>query len=196
VEGTSKKDSFLLVTAHYDHLGHMGKKAYFPGANDNASGTAMLLELARYYALPENRLPYSILFIGFAAEEAGLVGSKHYVEHPLVPLSSIKFMVNLDLMGSGKEGITVVNGSVFPKEFGLLDSLNKANSWFPKVVARGKAANSDHYFFTEKGVPAFFIYTLGEITAYHDIYDTASVVTLSKFKESFRLITGFFSKFD
>ncbi len=196
VEGVSKKDSFLLISAHYDHLGQLGKDTYFPGANDNASGVAMLLELARYYALPENRLPYSILFIGFAAEEAGLVGSKFYVEHPQTPLSSIKFMLNLDLMGSGKEGITLVNGSLFPKEFGVVDSLNKAHSWFPKVVPRGKAANSDHYFFTEKGVPAFFMYTLGEITAYHDVNDTPQVVTFSKFREAFELIIGFFATFD
>lgn len=191
VEGTSKKDSFLLITAHYDHLGHIGKKAYFPGANDNASGVSMLLELAHYYALPENRPPYSVLFIAFAAEEAGLVGSKYFVEHPLVPLSSIRFMLNLDLMGSGKEGLTVVNGSVFTKEFASIDSLNKAHNWFPKIVARGKAANSDHYFFSEKGVPAFFMYTLGEITAYHDVNDKPEVVTFSKFKESFQLITSF-----
>lgn len=193
VEGTNKKDSFLLITAHYDHLGHMGKKAYFPGANDNASGVSMLLELARYYSLPENRLPYSVLFIAFAAEEAGLVGSKYFVEHPLVPLPQIKFMLNLDLMGSGKEGLTVVNGSVFSKEFSAIESLNKANNWFPKIVARGKAANSDHYFFSEKGVPAFFMYTLGEITAYHDVNDNPEVVTFSKFKEAFWLITSFFS---
>lgn len=193
VEGTSKKDSFLLITAHYDHLGHMGKKAYFPGANDNASGVSMLLELAHYYSQPDHRLPYSVLFIAFAAEEAGLVGSKYFAEHPLVPLPQLKFMLNLDLMGSGKEGLTVVNGSVFSKEFFTIDSLNKANNWFPKIVARGKAANSDHYFFSEKGVPAFFIYTLGEITAYHDVNDKPEVVTFSRFKEAFQLITSFFS---
>ena len=188
----SKKDSFLLITAHYDHLGRMGRETYFPGANDNASGIAMLLELARFYSLPENRLPYSLMFVGFAAEEAGLVGSKFYVNNPLFPLAKIKFMLNLDLMGSGKEGVTVVNGAVFNKEFQLLDSLNKANNWLPLVKPRGKAANSDHYFFSEKGVPAFFMYTNGEITAYHDVDDTPSVVTFSKFKEVFALITAFF----
>lgn len=192
VEGTTKKDSFLVLTAHYDHLGQMGGATYFPGANDNASGIATLLELARQYALPENRLPYSIVFIGFAAEEAGLIGSKYFVEHPLVPLASIKFLVNLDLMGSGKEGLTVVNGMVLPKQFGIIDSLNKANAWFSKLVPRGKSANSDHYFFSEKGVPAIFMYTMGEITAYHDVDDTPQVVTFSKLREVVSLINAFF----
>jgi aminopeptidase YwaD len=195
IEGTSKKDSFLLISAHYDHLGMMGNKTYFPGANDNASGVAMMLEMARYFALPENRLPYSILFIGFAAEEAGLVGSKFFTEHPLVPLPNIKFMLNLDLMGSGKEGITVVNGTVFPQEFASLDSLNKTNNLLVQVKPRGKAANSDHYHFSEKGVPAFFIYTMGEIKAYHDVFDRPEVVTFSRFKECFELVRKFLKAF-
>lgn len=193
IEGTTKKDSFLVVTAHYDHLGRMGKDTYFPGANDNASGVAMMLEMAHYFADSLHRLPYSVLFIGFAGEEAGLVGSQFYANNPLFPLSKIKFLLNLDLMGSGKDGITVVNGSVFGKEFGMLDSLNKANNYLPLVKPRGKAANSDHYHFSEKGVPAFFVYTMGEITAYHDVDDTPSVVTFSKFKEVFFLLTGFLS---
>ena len=195
LEGTSQKDSLLVISAHYDHLGKMGKDTYFPGANDNASGVAMLLELARFYAQPENRLPYTIVFIAFAAEEAGLVGSKYFTENPLFPLSKIRFMLNLDLMGSGKEGIAVVNGSVFVKEFSALDSLNKTNNFFPFIKPRGKAANSDHYHFSEKGVPAFFIYTMGEITAYHDVYDKPEVVTFSKFKETFALITAYLKKF-
>ena len=193
VEGTTKKDSFLVVTAHYDHLGRMGKDTYFPGANDNASGVAMMLEMAHYFADSLHRLPYSVLFIGFAGEEAGLVGSQFYANNPLFPLSKIKFLLNLDLMGSGKDGISVVNGSVFGKEFGMLDSLNKANNYLPLVKPRGKAANSDHYHFSEKGVPAFFVYTMGEITAYHDVDDTPSVVTFSKFNEVFSLLTGFLS---
>jgi len=194
VEGGTKKDSFLVVTAHYDHLGRMGKNTYFPGANDNASGVAMMLEMAHYFSDSIHRLPYSVLFIGFAGEEAGLVGSQFYANNPLFPLSKIKFLLNLDLMGSGKEGITVVNGTVFGKEFGMLDSLNKANNYLPLLKPRGKAANSDHYHFSEKGVPAFFVYTMGEITAYHDVYDTPSVVTFSKFKEVFALLTAFLSR--
>ena len=75
VKGTSKPDSVLVITAHYDHLGGMGSKTYFPGANDNASGVSFLLSLAKYYAT--NPQPYTMAFICFAGEEAGLLGSKY-----------------------------------------------------------------------------------------------------------------------
>ena len=107
----------ILFTAHYDHLGRMGKDTYFPGANDNASGTAMLFSIAKYFK--ENPSEFNIMFIAFAGEEAGLVGSKYFVEHPIVKLKKIKFVINLDIMGSGEAGVTVVNGSLFEK-MGLL----------------------------------------------------------------------------
>ena len=101
VQGTQFPDSFVVFTAHYDHLGAMGKDAYFPGANDNASGVSMLLNLARYYKAHPAK--YSVVFLFFSGEEAGLLGSKYYSEHPLFPLSTIKFLTNLDLLGTGDD---------------------------------------------------------------------------------------------
>lgn len=196
VKGTIFPDSFIIFSAHYDHLGGLGSKCFFPGANDNASGIAMLLELARFYSMPENRPTHSILFIAFGAEEVGLLGSKFYVNHPLVPLKQTKFVINLDLVGSGKDGLTVVNGQVFVKEFEILNKLNNEQNLFSLIKRRGKAANSDHFHFSESGVKSFFIYTMGEITAYHDIYDVSSNVTLSKFKELFLLLTLFVKNID
>ncbi|WP_066506134.1 M28 family metallopeptidase [Rufibacter sp. DG15C] len=191
--GTSKPDSFLVVTAHYDHVGRMGKEVLFPGAHDNASGTAMLLELAHYYAQPQNRPKYSVAFMAFAAEEAGLVGSEFYTEHPLFPLANIKMLVNLDLMSTGEEGMMVVNGSVFTKQFSLLQQLNQQHQFLPTLKVRGKASNSDHYYFSEKGVPSFFFYTLGGTTTeYHHPKDTAGTLPLTKFKEVIGLIQAFF----
>ena len=178
VKGTAKPDSFIFITAHYDHLGGMGKDTYFPGANDNASGVALLLSLAKYYAA--HPLKYSVGFILFAGEEAGLVGSKYYTENPLVPLKNIRFLINTDLAGTGDEGITVVNATEFPNEFALMTKINDENKYLTKVNPRGKAANSDHYFFTEKGVPAFFFYTLGGIKAYHDVFDRAATLPLNE----------------
>ena len=97
----------------------------------------------------------------------------------------------MDIVGTGDESITVVNGTEYPARFAALDSLNKANHLLPAVVKRGKAANSDHYFFTQKGVPAFFIYTNGKQKAYHDVFDTAETLPLSKYKELFTLFTLF-----
>jgi hypothetical protein len=189
IPGTIKPDSLIVITAHYDHLGGMGSDTYFPGANDNASGVSFLLSLARHYAA--NPAPYSMAFICFGAEEAGIVGSKYFTEHPLVDLQKIRFLLNVDLVGTGETGMTVVNATLHPEEFALLNKINDDKKYLPKINPRGKAANSDHYFFTEKGVPAFFVYTQGGIAAYHDIYDQAKTLPLTEFEDLFRLFLAF-----
>jgi aminopeptidase YwaD len=189
VKGTSRPDSIIVITAHYDHLGGMGDKTYFPGANDNASGISELMGLARYYA--KHPLPFSMAFICFSGEEAGLLGSKYFTQNPLIRLKNIRFLINLDLNGTGIDGITVVNATVYPKEFAAIQQINKENNYFVKVAPRGKAANSDHYFFTEQGVPAFFIYTLGGIKAYHDVFDISATLPLNKYSDLFNLIVKF-----
>ncbi|UOQ65886.1 M28 family metallopeptidase [Hymenobacter volaticus] len=151
----------------------------------------MLLELAAYYALPENRPAYSVVFIAFGAEEAGLVGSSFFVNHPLVPLDRIRFLVNLDLLGTGSEGVTVVNARELPSQFQLLQRLNEARHAVPSLLARGRAANSDHFPFSEQGVPAFFLYTRGGITAYHDVQDRAETLPLTAFASVFGLVSSF-----
>ena len=186
IEGRQQKDSFVVFTGHYDHLGSMGE-AYFPGANDNASGITMLLELAHHY---QKKPPaYSVAFMAFAAEEAGLIGSHFYTENPFFPLSKIKCLLNLDLVGTGDDGITVVNGGIYTEDFDKMLAFNKQHQLLPKVAKRGKAANSDHYFFSEKGVKAFFIYTMGGIKAYHDIDDRPETLPLTKYKELFQFFT-------
>jgi hypothetical protein len=177
-----KTNQTLLISAHYDHLGRMGSEVYFPGGNDNASGNAMLISLAEKFV--KNPLKkYNILFVAFAGEEVGLLGSKYMVEHPIIPLNELRFMLNLDIMGSGEEGITVVNSTLFPKEFQTLQKLNKKKKAVPLVKPRGPAANSDHYFFTEAGVPAFFIYTMGPNKHYHDVFDTYNELSFEAFDE-------------
>ena len=196
VEGAVYPDSFFVFTAHYDHLGQMGAEAFFPGGNDNASGTALLLDLLSYYSKPENHPDFSIAFMSFSAEEVGLLGSGYYAANPLFPLEEIKFLINLDMVGSGSEGIKVVNGSVFEKEFNTLVKINSENEFLRKVSIRGAAANSDHYPFYEKGVPCFFIYTLGkECVEYHNIYDTPDNVPFTEYEDLFRLLTKFVKTF-
>ncbi len=179
----------LMFTAHYDHLGRMGADTYFPGANDNASGTAMLLTMAKYFK--EHPSKYNILFVAFAGEEAGLVGSKYYTEHPVLELKKVKFLVNLDIMGSGEHGITTVNGTLFKKEFELLQDINEEFDLLATVKIRGPAANSDHYWFTEKGVPAFFIYTMGLNQHYHDIFDTYEELSFAEYADITKLLIEF-----
>lgn len=189
IKGTQQPDSFLVFTAHYDHLGAMGKEAWFPGANDNASGVSVLLNLARHYAAHPPK--YSVAFIFFSGEEAGLLGSRYYSSHPMFPLSQIKFLTNLDLLGTGDDGIMVVNATVFKSAFEKLNSINTEKQYVKQIKQRGKAANSDHYWFTEKGVPSFFIYTMGGIQAYHDIYDVERTLPLTKYMEVCRLLIDF-----
>ncbi len=196
VEGKVEPDSFLVFTAHYDHLGQMGAETFFPGANDNASGTAMLLNLARYYSLSENKPDYSIAFMAFSAEEVGLLGSEFYAANPLFTLEKIKFLVNLDMVGSGSQGIKVVNGSVFKDKFNSLVKLNTEHEYIRKVEERGEAANSDHYPFYAREVPCFFIYTLGdECNEYHNIYDVSDNVPLTEYNDFFKLLLDFVNTF-
>ncbi len=181
-------DSSVVISAHYDHLGMMGD-AMFRGASDNASGTATLLDLAKHYIA--NPPKYDMWFIGFAAEEAGLQGSKYFVDHPMMDLSRVKMVVNLDLLGSAAKGIAVVNGKSFPNAMSSLKKLNADMNTGLNIKVRDNAPNSDHYPFTQVSVPAIFIYTEGNIRAYHDVYDVPEVVDWANYHEVFTLLTGF-----
>jgi hypothetical protein len=186
----------IVYTAHYDHLGRMGSDTYFPGANDNASGTAMLITMATYFK--NNPQDYNVLFIAFAGEEAGLLGSKHFVEHPTYKLKKISFLLNLDIMGSGEEGITVVNATLHEPAYALLHRINAEKKLLSQIKSRGPAANSDHYWFTQMGVPAFFIYTMGPNKHYHDIFDTYEELSFQEYEDITTLLVefgkGYFSK--
>jgi aminopeptidase YwaD len=193
IEGSAEPDSMIAFTAHYDHLGRMGADTYIPGANDNASGIAMLLNLAKYYS--QNPPPYTVLFIAFSGEELGLLGSQHFVNNSPFDLQKIKFLINTDIVGTGDEGITVVNATEFPEQFKWLQQINDAKQYLPKIKQRGKAANSDHYPFYARQVPCFFIYTMGGIKAYHDIYDRPATLPLTKFEQLHQLLTEFVAHF-
>lgn len=196
IPGTSQPDSFIVVTGHYDHLGMMGPDTYFPGANDNASGIAMILDLATHYSKEANRLPYSIAIMAFAGEELGLLGSLHYVENPYFDLKKIKFLINLDMVGTGSQGITMVNSLSFPKHYNTIAKINKDNQYLSAVKERGESCNSDHCPFYLKGVPAVFIYSMGpEHIEYHNVYDLPNRVPLTEYENIFRLTRDFINTF-
>lgn len=175
-----QSDSLVIVCAHYDHLGQMGRLR-FPGANDNASGTTMLMQLASdFVQAPKPR--YSMLFIAFAGEEAGLLGSTHFVTEMAQQMGSIplKYVLNLDLLGGGSEGLMFVNGQAHPDWMQRIETLNKQlPSPFVVIKRRPNAPNSDHYPFAQAGYPALFLYTLGDVSAYHDPEDTADKLKLA-----------------
>jgi Zn-dependent M28 family amino/carboxypeptidase len=153
----------------------------------------MLLYLSKYFS--KNKPKYSLVFMAFGAEEVGILGSKYYVENPLFPLNDIRFVVNCDIMGTGDKGVTVVNGTVHKKEFKKLAVLNLKKKYVSKVKVRGRAANSDHYWFSQRQIPAVFIYTLGGITAYHDVFDKAETLPLTEFSDLSKLLIGFINSF-
>lgn len=184
-----KCKKYVVVTAHLDHLGMMGDQAIFNGANDNASGISMLLTLAERYSKKYPR--YNMVFMAFGGEEAGLIGSKFFVDNPVFDLKGIKFLLNIDLMGTGNDGITVVNATKFPQPFEKLKAINEKGKYLSHIKARGEAANSDHYWFTQAGVPSFFIYTMGGTTAYHDIQDRPEQLPLTEFNDLYTLISQF-----
>ena len=187
VKGRKYPDRYILLTAHYDHLGRMGKRTFFPGGHDNASGTAMVLDMAKYFSrhLPDK----TVVFVFFSGEEAGLLGSSYFVNHFPVHPGKIDFVINLDLMGAGSKGITVVNAKKQKEAFDILLQLNEKDSLIYQVKARDNAPNSDHYPFTVKGVPAVFIYTLGEESqAYHSPDDNSGNVHFTGYDDLFRLI--------
>ena len=182
----------ILITAHYDHLGSIGT-TYFPGANDNASGTAMTLAIAKHFTskslikLP----PYPVVFVFFGGEEAGLLGSKAFSASDIIPLANIKTLINLDLMAGGSEGIMMVNGDAEKELYNKLVRINNTTKTVPAIKSRPNAPNSDHYWFAKKGVPAVFLYTMGGPTAYHDIYDSPDRLPFTWFEKLYSLLIGF-----
>ena len=113
-----------------------------------------------------------------------------------MPLKNIKFLLNLDMNGTGEDGIKVVNGAVDTLNFKKLKTLNEQDGMLmASVQPRGKAANSDHYFFSEAGVPAFFVYTLGGVSHYHDVYDRPETLEMSEFNDLHKLFLLFLRSF-
>lgn len=188
IEGSEVADSFIVFSAHYDHLGSIGNKAYYPGAHDNASGVAAVLDLAKYFS--QNKPKYSVAFLFFCGEETGLIGSHYFTENPLIPLKKIKMFVNIDMFCGGDEGIMIVN-SQSEQTAPFFDSITKTNStnnYLPQIKGRPNAANSDHYFFSQH-CPAIFVYTMGgKYGGYHDIYDTCDTCGLENYEKMINLI--------
>lgn len=192
VKGSIEPDTFVVFVAHYDHLGRMGSRTYFPGANDNASGTATVLDLGRFYAQHPSKAYYSMAFILVSGEEAGLMGSSFNADNPLFPLEKVKFLINMDMVGTGSEGLSVVNGKQFPLQMAMLDSLNQQKHYFQNIRAGGESCNSDHCPYYKKGVPSFFIFTRGsENREYHNVYDTYNRLPFTAYEQLFGILTDF-----
>ena len=194
VEG-KRHDACYVFTAHYDHLGVLGKKVYYPGAHDNASGTAAIVTLAAHYAA--NQPEYDMYFIAFSGEDANLRGSEWYAEHPMAPLQQIKYLFNLDMIGDNSPVQYCEVSEPGVEGFRLMEQLNAKNHYF-KSLNRGElAGNSDHYPFAQRGVPCIFLENEGgdAFVYYHTILDTWENSYVDSYEPTFKLITDFIEQY-
>lgn len=180
------KDEVVVVGAHMDHLGRTGRGSMLkeagrgvihPGADDNASGTAVIMEIAR--SLKAQKPRRSVLFLHFAGEEEGLLGSAHWVRQPTVPLAKVRFMVNFDMVGrmDVAKPTLQMGGLGAPKA-----SLTRARTFAPEGVGLGEdlgvaVGGSDHMSFSSAKVPTLFFFT-GLHGDYHRPADTADKLNI------------------
>jgi hypothetical protein len=186
------RNESVVIGAHYDHigLGHYGTRdsstegQVHHGADDNASGTAVLLELARRLGRSDSRPARTIVFAAFSAEELGLFGSRHYVNQPAVPLSATRAMINLDMVGRLRDGRVTVFGTRSAQEFsGIVKSA--ASELGLEISESDGIGRSDHMSFYSKKVPALHFFT-GVHSDYHrptDTWDKLNLEGMAKITE-------------
>ncbi|MBC8181252.1 M28 family peptidase [candidate division KSB1 bacterium] len=168
------KNEFIVLGAHADHLGRLGDLIFY-GANDNASGTAIIMEVAQAITQLGVKPKRSILFVAFSGEEMGLLGSKFYVDNPLFPIKNTRAKINLDMVGSGRDGVMIVGGNTFPKFAEMFEKFNHLVG-YADIHRRWTSNNSDHFPFHKKGIPAVFLYAMGGLPTYHSTRDKAETV--------------------
>ena len=196
-------DETVVIGAHYDHVGYglfgsagglMARGKIHYGADDNASGTSGLMELARRYGAQKNRQGRRIVFIAFSAEEIGLNGSQHYCKEPLFPLAKTTTMINMDMIGRTKpvpsdwlglfekKDRLLVYGTGTAENFdALVDSVTKKSDFKVTKLAAGTGP-SDHDSFYRKGVPVLFLYT-GVHSEYHKPTDVPEKINVQGMKK-------------
>jgi hypothetical protein len=171
------KKEVIILGAHYDHLGRGGEGSgslaprsgdIHYGADDNASGTAGVLELARLFTTQTPKPKRTIVFMAFGGEEEGLLGSNYYVNHPLLPLANTVAMINMDMIGRMKDSKLVIGGVGTAKEWRDLMAAEKA---FQLTLNEDGFGPSDHSSFYAKQIPVLFFWT-GTHTDYHKPSDT------------------------
>lgn len=190
VEG-NRHDSCYVFTAHYDHLGKLGKKTIYPGAHDNASGTAAIITFAAHYA--KNKPEYDMYFIAFSGEDANLRGSEWYAEHPVVPLKQIKYLFNLDMIGDNNPEQYCEVSNEGMQGFSQFEKINTEKRYFKKLDRQKLADNSDHYPFAKRNVPCvFFMNEHGDAYKYyHTIHDTWENAIFTNYEPTFKLIKDY-----
>lgn len=181
----NQAEQTVVIGAHYDHLGKgyqsgsltpESRNVIHNGADDNASGVAGLIELARHFAGNKTKEKYNFLFIAFSGEELGLLGSKFFVDHPTIPMESVAMMVNMDMIGRLDEnkGVTIGGWGTSPEWGRLIPALAEKNDLKYAVDSSG-IGPSDHTSFYLKEKPVLFFFT-GVHSDYHKPSDDAEKI--------------------
>ena len=198
-------DRTIVIGAHYDHLGEgyqrgsldpapMGK--IHNGADDNASGVAGVLELARHYATNKIKEKHNFLFICFSAEELGLLGSKYYANNPTIDLSKANYMINLDMIGrlNAERSLTIGGWGTTPTWGQLIPPLAQQQGFRYRVDSAG-AGPSDHTSFYLQKMPVLFFFT-GVHTDYHKPSDDTQLINFEGEADVLNLITAIIDQTD
>ncbi|MCE9584026.1 MAG: M20/M25/M40 family metallo-hydrolase [Planctomycetes bacterium] len=189
-----KMSEVLVIGAHYDHLGTSGSgdDTINNGADDNASGTSGMLEVAEAFCSMDKHPDRTILFVAFTGEEIGLLGSRYYVDHPLFPLASTAGMINLDMIGrnanddpANARQVGVAGAGTSPSWRPLLESHTPGSKLDLSFLPQDPGG-SDHAPFREKGVPVIFFFT-GFHKDYHQVTDSADKINFQKSADVARL---------
>jgi Zn-dependent M28 family amino/carboxypeptidase len=198
VEGTDKKTQAVVVVAHYDHLGVRGGNIYY-GADDNASGTAAVMEIAEAFALAARdglRPRRTVIFLAVSAEELGLYGSKFYTENPLFPLDSTMVCLNIDMIGRASTKLAdnpdYISGYAYLSKDLLEVSGRNIRETTPELEDRMEyraslRGGSDHYYFSKHGIPSLF-YFAGFHKDYHEPTDTPDKILYDRMEKIVRAI--------
>ena len=186
----NNKENTIIIGAHYDHIGYggiysldskgMDKNTIHNGADDNASGVALLLNLAEQL-IKENNSNNNYLFIAFSAEELGLLGSKYFVENPLIDLKNANYMINLDMVGrlNKEKELSIFGAGTSPILKQVINSTN--NNFSLKIIDDGTGP-SDHTSFYNKGIPVLF-FNSGSHQDYHKSSDDLELINFSGIRE-------------
>ncbi|MBI4811102.1 MAG: M20/M25/M40 family metallo-hydrolase, partial [Ignavibacteriales bacterium] len=185
------KSEYLVIGAHLDHVGSQAGEIYAPGANDNASGSAAVLEIAEAFVEVNIKPKRSIIFVLFASEELGLVGSRYFVEHSPIPLDKITAMINLDCVGYG-DSIQVGNGKSAPSLWGLA---HQKDSLITRMMVERtwSGGGADAGPFHDNGIPAAYFVTTNSYTHLHYMTDTPETLNKTLFEKVAKLayVTAF-----
>lgn len=172
IEGNDEnlKNEYIVLGAHLDHVGNQGNKVLFPGANDNASGSASITAIADALNNKKDSLKRSVIFVAFSSEEQGLLGAEHFVKNPPVKTNQIVAMLNMDCVAHG-DSIVIGSGKTSPELYMIAKKIDSANKSL--VIDRtwgGGGADATPFY--EKGIPTLYFATKNSYTHLHLPSDT------------------------